>query len=584
MKKISLCLSVMMLVLWGLCGCSNSENVTSNDALEVQQVATENSVEETVEEEVVIDDSAEKEKEAQEAYEEGRNYLYGLNGKARNLEEAYKCFETASSLGNTDAYYYIGHLIDNEKYPEENEEKAIECYKSATDNNYASIMLGYIYYGKEGEDAAKEYFNNAVTKGCVEGNVGLAYLAEKRKDYSLAIELCNKVISEGSEPVFVNLSKRYLGKYYCNGLGVDQDVAKGIEMYEEAGMNGDSTSYCHLGKMYITGELVEQDGLKAIEYYQKAVDLGNATALSEIGYIYQMGIGVDADGLVAMEWYQKSVDAGYKKGNYLIGNLYLNGIGVEKDVSKTIEYWEKGAALGDTKAMGELAYLYRDGVGVDQDSNKAIDWYSKQTEAGDSNGYNMIGYMYYTGTGVPQDISKAVEWFDKAASLGNGQSAYNLGLLYLQGMGVEQDYAKAGEYLMLAYKNGISNAKEELMEYAYKIKYGDGILQQSSQGSFELFMALAEGGDSSGCYNVGEAYYSGTVVEQDYVKAAEWFHKADEAGSINARYYLGIMYRDGQGVDVDYSKAIEYLENVVNSNAGDLPEKAARELEKCKNQ
>ena len=43
-------------------------------------------------------------------------------------------------------------------------------------------------------------------------------------------------------------------------------------------------------------------------------------------------------------------------------------------------------------------------------------------------------------------------------------------------------------------------------------------------------------------YNLGEKYYFGQGVPQDYTKAAEWYRKAAEQGNAEAQAKLGYMY------------------------------------------
>lgn len=61
-------------------------------------------------------------------------------------------------------------------------------------------------------------------------------------------------------------------------------------------------------------------------------------------------------------------------------------------------------------------------------------------------------------------------------------------------------------------------------------------------------------------YNIGELYYDGICVEQNYQKAIEYYKKAAELGSVDALKELGVMYGEGIGVEQDYKKAFEYYE------------------------
>ena len=65
----------------------------------------------------------------------------------------------------------------------------------------------------------------------------------------------------------------------------------------------------------------------------------------------------------------------------------------------------------------------------------------------------------------------------------------------------------------------------------------------------------AEQGYADAQYNLGERYYRGYVIPQDYVEAVKWYTLAAEQGYADAQIELGYMYVKGHGVAVDYSKA-----------------------------
>jgi len=58
----------------------------------------------------------------------------------------------------------------------------------------------------------------------------------------------------------------------------------------------------------------------------------------------------------------------------------------------------------------------------------------------------------------------------------------------------------------------------------------------------------AEQGNANAQNLVGEMYFLGKGVKQDYQEAAKWYRKAAEQGDANAQYNLGLLYENGQGV------------------------------------
>ena len=70
-----------------------------------------------------------------------------------------------------------------------------------------------------------------------------------------------------------------------------------------------------------------------------------------------------------------------------------------------------------------------------------------------------------------------------------------------------------------------------------------------------LFLEAAEHGLSDAMCKVGDCYYLGTGVEQNYIKAVEWYQKAIKEGDAFAMYRLGSCYKNGHGVAIDRKKA-----------------------------
>ena len=57
---------------------------------------------------------------------------------------------------------------------------------------------------------------------------------------------------------------------------------------------------------------------------------------------------------------------------------------------------------------------------------------------------------------------------------------------------------------------------------------------------------------------MGDRYYNGDGVEQDYAQAMYWFTQAAEQGDSNAQFQLGYMYDNGLGVEQDIKQAIHW--------------------------
>ena len=77
----------------------------------------------------------------------------------------------------------------------------------------------------------------------------------------------------------------------------------------------------------------------------------------------------------------------------------------------------------------------------------------------------------------------------------------------------------------------------------------------------------AEAGDAEAQSYLGELYYFGEGVPQDYFEAVKWWRKAVEAGNseaqynLAAQYNLGCAYNAGEGVPQNSTEAVKWWLN-----------------------
>ena len=85
--------------------------------------------------------------------------------------------------------------------------------------------------------------------------------------------------------------------------------------------------------------------------------------------------------------------------------------------------------------------------------------------------------------------------------------------MYFKGYGVDQDYDEALKWYSKAAKQGDVSAQEELKQY----------------------VKSAEQGDAYAHFNLGEMYFQGEHVLQDYKQAHMWYNLAAANGHEQAR-------------------------------------------------
>ena len=81
---------------------------------------------------------------------------------------------------------------------------------------------------------------------------------------------------------------------------------------------------------------------------------------------------------------------------------------------------------------------------------------------------------------------------------------------------------------------------------------------EAEKRRIKLYTSSAENNDVTAQFILGECYYYGWGVEQDYKQAVVWYRKAAEQGDTTAQCNLGVCYDNGLGVEQDYKQAVAW--------------------------
>ena len=88
--------------------------------------------------------------------------------------------------------------------------------------------------------------------------------------------------------------------------------------------------------------------------------------------------------------------------------------------------------------------------------------------------------------------------------------------------------------------------------------------------------SLAEQGNATAQFKLGEKYRNSNVIPRDYAQAVLWYRKAADQGHARAQLQLGIAYRHGYGVPVDVAQAISWYKK--SADQGNVAAKVELDL------
>ena len=413
------------------------------------------------------------------------------------------------------------------------------------DAQYSLARLYFTGYGiqkdyKKSFVLAKELADKKNPKGIHLLAIHFMLGCGTEQNTAMAIKLFEEASKLGNLNSTIGLANMYLNGY----KNLPKDYKKAYILYSEiekiplqeierkGGMKEDvGDVYSNLGVMYLEGLYVDRDVVKAIDLLERSFALGSDIAANNLGSIYYSDkYGVN-NYKKSREWFEIAAKQKNKQAIYSLATLYIDGKGVEKDLRKGLEYLYEGAALKSERCIEKIEEI---------------------ATGGDSEGELMLGKMYYYGKGYEKDYKKAFEYFNKAEEHGSAEAKFMKGMMYQLGDYVSSDEDKALEYYEGSLNGGYKKALVGIIDiyYTYREDYKRvEELLEKYKGELEKLK------DNTTRYMLGSLYAEGNV-KQDLEKARKYLLESAEDGfeySQLALMYLYAKYMPKQ--DRNYSKA-----------------------------
>ena len=230
----------------------------------------------------------------------------------------------------------------------------------------------------------------------------------RRKEFEEAVNLWTEVLSV--EPSNASAAIN-LGSSYSDGQGVPRDLARGMELFEEARRGGDTKAAFSLGVLY------EQQGdlRKARDLYEEARRGGYAKASYNLGLLYhqQGDLRKASDLRKARDLYEEARRGGLAEAACALGVLYRR----QGDLRKARELFEEARRGGVAKAAGALGALYQQ----QGDLRKARELWEEARRGGDAEAADALTIMQSSGAFSHGDSVKIHGLCSPTGRLLNGQ-------------------------------------------------------------------------------------------------------------------------------------------------------------------
>ena len=171
--------------------------------------------------------------------------------------------------------------------------------------------------------------------------------------------------------------------------------------------------------------------------------------------------------------------------------------------------------------------------------------YSKELEEkaiiGDADAMIELSTCYRLALGVKKDIDKANYWIERAAMAGNTQALAVITGLGDKGTGLSDKKRREIDAQVQRERQRLNEVDDPTIDY--------------STFNYDLYNR-AQNGYAKAQYHLGDCYYEGKGVSEDYEQAVFWYRKAAEQGYVKAQHDLGYCYQYGKGVEKDYEQAV----------------------------
>lgn len=400
----------------------------------------------------------------------------------------------------------------------------------------AQYQLGYYYDYGDGKDysQAHYWYSLAAEQNYAKAFPCMAFLYRYGQGVEADEALAESYFEKAVEFGFLELSEEELGAdglyhaavLYCEGLGVDADIQKAMNLFLEADSRGCPYSAGYLADIYYYTYGSKEE---AFPWYLKAAQSGDVYSMLFTGIFYDYGWGCEEDDAQAVYWFEKAASEGSADAMFRMAEIfYYGGDSVEHDSAKALALYENAVELGSAGASARLASLYRDGAaGLEKNPEKALELFTYAAESGVEWSFGALGDMYYKGLGTEKDYEKAVEWYRKGAEVNFAESLEKLGRMYYFGYGVERDYEKAAECL-----SGLSDRYTEA-SYLMGLMYRDGHgVEKDVEQAISCFLSVEAYANSP--YRADAQCELGKIFENEFAavdEALEWYNKAANNGS-----------------------------------------------------
>lgn len=418
------------------------------------------------------------------------------------------------------------------------------------------------------------------------------FLEKKRLSFeTLDAEIRSGQPSEHEEIEFLRMSANQnkidailkLAYYYFYGLkGLNKDYEVAFEHFSRAALLGDASAKSSLGYMHMKGLGTPKNYKAAYKEFNAAVLKKDPRAKCGMGQLFMNGWGVERNEKSAMNYYKEAAETGNAEGQYLYGT-HLMSMNQKALFKQALESINLSAQQGHAAAMYALGLLHLDGNHLFYSCEIAVKMLRSAAERGPWASKMKTGHLMLT-----RDRKRAsFLLYLEAAYIGMTNAGVNAALLAdkfevlrqeeLDFTGVDGELASDAVFQILREKEGnnpsilkaIYKPFDWIFDDLLQIFSDREVLKElMSKRSVNNLKTIAKQAysiaklenDAFAYLRLGDFYYYGIAVKQDYVKAYKAYAEVlnlpvEELYKAQAYFNLAYMNQYGQGTPIDRQRS-----------------------------
>ena len=277
-------------------------------------------------------------------------------------------------------------------------ESALACMTEAAATGDAEAINGlatFVNMGIGGEPdpgRARELWQRALAAGSIGAslNLGLQLMqSDAPADHTRAVKLLGPLYDsppeDSGKETTRGLAAGGLGIAYTFGLGVEQDVRRGVALLEECDAAGAAWEQTHflLGRAYESGwGEREPNPQKSSQHFWAAAEGGHPAAQWHYGMVLLRGEPKDEIG--AYSWIRKAAEGGDRRGMLSTAVMLATGAGVAENDAEAREWYQRAVNdFASAHALRGLGGMLLVGEGGAKDAARGWAYMKLAAEAGE---------------------------------------------------------------------------------------------------------------------------------------------------------------------------------------------------------